>query len=141
MIGFSDAGAHLRNMAFHNFALSLLKKVRDAEQAGAPFMTTGEAVHKLTADIADFFRLDTGTLAPGRRGDAVIIDPTGLDDSVDEHHEADMPGFDGVVRMVKRNDAAVRVVLVNGRVAWQGNAMVPGFGAEPGYGEVLRRIA
>src|SRR5205823_2143757 len=114
--GFSDAGAHLRNMAFHNIALILLKKVRDAERAGTPFMTTGEAVHKLTADTADFFSLDAGTLAPGRRADAVVIDPAGLDDSVDEHHEADMAGFDGVVRMVKRNDAAVRAVLVNGRV-------------------------
>jgi N-acyl-D-aspartate/D-glutamate deacylase len=141
MIGFSDAGAHLRNMAFHNIALILLKKVRDAERNGTPFMSTGEAVHKLTADIADFFRLDAGTLAPGRRGDAVVIDPTGLDASVDEHHEADMPGFDGIVRMVKRNDAAVRAVVVNGRLAWQGNALAPGFGTTPGFGEVLRRTA
>ena len=30
-MGFSDAGAHLRNMAFYNFPLRLLKRVRDAE--------------------------------------------------------------------------------------------------------------
>ena len=33
-MGFSDAGAHLRNMAFYNYALRLLKRVRDAERAG-----------------------------------------------------------------------------------------------------------
>ena len=29
LIGFSDAGAHLRNMAYYNFPLRLLKRVRD----------------------------------------------------------------------------------------------------------------
>jgi N-acyl-D-aspartate/D-glutamate deacylase len=38
-LGFSDAGAHLRNMAFYNMGLRLLKHVRDAELAGTPFMT------------------------------------------------------------------------------------------------------
>src|SRR6516165_10493408 len=36
-MGFSDAGAHLRNMAFYNFSLRLLKRVLDAQRAGAPF--------------------------------------------------------------------------------------------------------
>ena len=31
-MGFSDAGAHLRNMAFYNFGLRLLRHVRDADQ-------------------------------------------------------------------------------------------------------------
>jgi N-acyl-D-aspartate/D-glutamate deacylase len=141
MIGFSDAGAHLRNMAFHNIGLLLLKRVRDAQLAGRPFMSVGQAVHKLTGDIAEFFRLDTGILAPGRRGDVVVVDPAGLDESVEEHHEADMPGFDGIVRMVRRNDAAVRAVLVNGRLAWHDNAAADGFGTTPGFGEVLRRTA
>ena len=35
-MGFSDAGAHLRNMAFYNFGLRLLKHVVTAEQAGKP---------------------------------------------------------------------------------------------------------
>ncbi|MEM6931528.1 MAG: amidohydrolase family protein, partial [Myxococcota bacterium] len=39
LIGFSDAGAHLRNMAFYNYGLRMLKRVRDAERAGRPFMT------------------------------------------------------------------------------------------------------
>ena len=35
-MGFSDAGAHLRNMAFYNFPLKLLKRARDAHRAGSP---------------------------------------------------------------------------------------------------------
>jgi N-acyl-D-aspartate/D-glutamate deacylase len=41
MPSFSDAGAHLRIMAFYNMGLRLLRHVRDAEQAGAPFMSIG----------------------------------------------------------------------------------------------------
>ncbi len=36
-VGFADSGAHLRNMGFYNFALHLLKKVIDAEQAKREF--------------------------------------------------------------------------------------------------------
>src|SRR3954447_23048443 len=49
-MGFSDAGAHLRNMAFYNFALRLLKRVNDAEHAGRPFLSRERAVHRLTAE-------------------------------------------------------------------------------------------
>src|SRR3954447_15250955 len=45
-MGFSDAGAHLRNMAFYNFSLRLLKRVLDAERAGEPFMTMEHAIHR-----------------------------------------------------------------------------------------------
>lgn len=43
--GFSDAGAHLRNMAFYNFGLRLLRHVYSAERAGEPFMEVATAVH------------------------------------------------------------------------------------------------
>ena len=51
MIGFSDAGAHLRNMAFYNYALRLLKRAVVAERAGRPFITIEHAVHRLTGDL------------------------------------------------------------------------------------------
>ena len=38
-MGFSDAGAHLRNMAFYNFPLRMLKRTRDADRAGTPFLS------------------------------------------------------------------------------------------------------
>ena len=65
-IGFSDAGAHLRNMAFYNFGLRLLKHVHDAERAGKPFMTTEHAVHRLTGELGEWYRIDAGTLRVGR---------------------------------------------------------------------------
>ncbi|MGI9161929.1 MAG: N-acyl-D-amino-acid deacylase family protein, partial [Mycobacterium sp.] len=51
-MGFSDAGAHLRNMAFYNMGLRLLRHVHDAARAGRPFMTVEQAVHRLTGELA-----------------------------------------------------------------------------------------
>ncbi len=79
-MGFSDAGAHLRNMAFYNMGLRLLRHVRDAEKAGKPFMTIEQAVHRLTGELADWYRLDAGHLRIGDRADVVVIDPERLDD-------------------------------------------------------------
>ena len=78
-MGFSDAGAHLRNMAFYNFGLRLLRHVHDAEKAGTPFMTIEHAVHRLTGELADWYRIDAGHLRIGDRADLVMIDPERLD--------------------------------------------------------------
>jgi len=137
IIGFSDAGAHLRNMAFYNFPLRMLKRVRDAELAGRPFMTVGQAVHKLTADIADFHRIDAGRLTVGSRADVVVIDPERLDQSVEDISEQPMPGFPGLNRLVRRNDDTVRAVLINGRLAWSGADAGPGLGTSHAFGTVL----
>lgn len=138
LIGFSDAGAHLRNMAFYNFPLRLLKIVRDREAAGLPVLSLARAVHRLTGELADYLGIEVGRLVEGARADVVVIDPQGLDASTEEILEAPMPGFPGLERCVRRNDAAVRAVLVDGRLAWDGSAPANGFGREPGYGKVLR---
>ncbi|MEP9364512.1 amidohydrolase family protein [Nocardioides sp. CN2-186] len=114
-IGFSDAGAHLRNMAFYNFGLRLLKHVHDAEQAGKPFMTTEHAVHRLTGELGEWYRIDAGTLRVGDRADIVVIDPAKLDDSVESYHESPVEQYGGLSRMVNRNDAAVPAVFIAGR--------------------------
>ncbi|CAA9359682.1 MAG: FIG00828677: hypothetical protein [uncultured Nocardioidaceae bacterium] len=113
-IGFSDAGAHLRNMAFYNFGLRFLRRVRDAETAGRPFMSIEHAVHRLTGELADWYSVDAGHLRVGDRADLVVIDPEGLDESLDEYAEAPVEQYDRLPRMVNRNDAAVTAVLVNG---------------------------
>lgn len=138
LVGFSDAGAHLRNMAYYNFPLRLLKRVHDAERAGRPFMTLGRAVERLTAELADYLAIDAGRLAPGERADLAIIDPAGLTDEVEQIHEADMPGFPGLRRLVRRNDTAVRAVLVQGRLAWHEAAAAPSLGQSRDFGTVLR---
>ena len=138
-IGFSDAGAHLRNMAFYNFPLHLLRLVQRRAVDGRPIMSVGHAVHRVTGELADYLDIDAGHLRVGDRADLAVIDPEGLDDSVDDVVEAPMPGVPTLQRLVNRNDRAVRAVMVNGRVAWNGTEVVDGFGAGPGYGSLLRR--
>jgi N-acyl-D-aspartate/D-glutamate deacylase len=139
LIGFSDAGAHLRNMAYYNFPLRMLRRVRDAELAGRGFMTVGRAVHRLTAEIADYLGIAGGTLAPGRPADVVVVDPARLDDRVEAMHEAPVAGLDGYVRYVRRNPGTVRSVLVNGHLAWHGDAPGEGLG-EQAMGRLRRPV-
>jgi N-acyl-D-aspartate/D-glutamate deacylase len=117
MIGFSDAGAHLRNMAFYNFGLRMLKLARDAAQQGVPYMPVERAVHRVTGELAGWLGLDAGTIAVGRRADLAIVDPTRLDDRLDAFETATVPELGGVLRMVNRHDDVVDAVVVGGRVA------------------------
>ncbi|KMV19464.1 hypothetical protein ACT17_05160 [Mycolicibacterium conceptionense] len=117
-LGFSDAGAHLRNMAFYNMGLRLLRHVRDAERAGAPFMSIEQAVHRLTGELADWYRIDAGHLRIGDRADVVIVDPEHLDDSLDAYAEDTVEQYGGLSRMVNRNDQTVTAVLVGGRTVF-----------------------
>ncbi|MGX9788461.1 N-acyl-D-amino-acid deacylase family protein [Mycobacterium sp. MMS18-G62] len=137
-MGFSDAGAHLRNMAFYNFAVRLLKRVRDAERAGQPFLTTERAIYRLTAEVADWFGLDAGTLREGDRADFVVIDPAGLDDSVNAYHEEEVPFYGGLRRMVNRNDAAIVATGVNGTVVYRHGEFCDGYGTTLKAGHFLR---
>jgi N-acyl-D-aspartate/D-glutamate deacylase len=114
-LGFSDAGAHLRNMAFYNMGLRLLKHVRDAEKAGMPFMTVEHAIHRLSGEIGDWYGVDAGHLRIGDRADLSIIDPERLDDSLDEYAEERVEQYGGLSRMVNRNDATVIAVFISGQ--------------------------
>lgn len=134
-IGFSDAGAHLRNMAHYNFPLRLLRLVRDAERAGKPIMSLERAVHRLTGELAEWFCLDAGVLAPGKRADLVVIDPEQLDARVDAPAEAPMEGFGEYVRLVRRNEGTVPHVLVNGREVVRDGALT-----DERSGRVLRAV-
>lgn len=137
-MGFSDAGAHLRNMAFYNFPVKLLKRVRDAQLAGRPFMTTEHAVHRLTAEVADWFGVSAGTLRQGDRADFVVVDPAGLDDDVYAYHEESVPFYGGLSRMVNRNDDAVVVTAVNGAVVFRNGRFRDGYGESVKSGRYLR---
>lgn len=117
-LGFSDAGAHLRNMAFYNMGLRLLRHVHDAERAGTPFMSIERAVHRLTGELADWYRIDAGHLRIGDRADVVVVDPQHLDDSLDGYAEDVVDHYGGLSRMVNRNDDTVTAVLVGGRTVF-----------------------
>lgn len=84
LMSFADSGAHLRNMAFYNFPLRMLKSVRDAELAGKPIMPVEKAVWRLSGELAGWFGLDAGVIKEGKQADIVVIDPKRLDASVDE---------------------------------------------------------
>ncbi|MGW0249583.1 N-acyl-D-amino-acid deacylase family protein [Nocardia goodfellowii] len=114
-LGFSDAGAHLRNMAFYNFGLRFLRRVLHAEQAGTPFMTLEHAVHRLTGELGDWYGIDAGHLREGDRADLVVVDPAGLDDSLDAYAESPVAMYGNLPRMVNRNDKAVSAVFVGGQ--------------------------
>lgn len=141
LMGFADSGAHLRNMAFYNFPLRLLRRVRDAQAAGSAFITLEQAVHRLTGELAGWFGLDAGTLREGARADLVVVDPAGLDGSVDAYHEAPMEVFGGLRRMVNRNDRAVSAVCVGGTVVFRDGTFIPGYGETCRTGRFLRRHA
>ena len=140
-MGFSDAGAHLRNMAFYNFSLRLLKRTLDAQRDGKPFLTLERAVHRLTGELAEWFGLDAGTLREGDRADFVVIDPAGLDDSVDAYHEEKVPFYGGLSRMVNRNDAAVVATGVNGAIVFREGQFRDGYGKTVKSGRYLRAAA
>ena len=117
-MGFSDAGAHLRNMAFYNMGLRLLRHVRDAERAGRPFISIEHAVHRLTGELADWYRIDAGHLRVGDRADVVVIDPEHLGEVLDRYAEEEVAQYGGLSRMVNRNDDTVTAVFVGGRAVF-----------------------
>ena len=141
LIGFSDAGAHLRNMAYYDFPLHLLRLVVRAEAAGRTLMSPERAVHRVTGELADYLGIDAGHLEVGRRADVVVVDPATLDDRLDSITEEEMVGMPGLDRLVRRHDDCVTAVLVNGRLAWHDGGFSAGFGDAAGYGQVLRASA
>jgi N-acyl-D-aspartate/D-glutamate deacylase len=134
-IGFSDAGAHLRNMAFYNYAIRLLTRMHQANES---FIAKEHAVYKMTGEIGDFYGLDAGHLRVGDRADVVVIDPAGLNEDTEQYAEAVMPEFGGMSRMVNRNDQAVAATLVGGTVVYRGGEFVDGYGRELNTGRFLR---
>ena len=112
-------------MAHYNFPLRLLKLARDAELRGEPFMTMERAVHRVTGEPAQWFDMNAGGLAEGRRADVVVIDPERLDEHLDVAQEAEMKGFCGHIRLVRRNPDTVRAVYVSGKKAVADGEVLP----------------
>ena len=137
LISFSDSGAHIRNMAYYNFPLRLLKLVSDAKKEGREIMRMEEAVWRVTGEQADWFGIDAGYVREGARADVVVLDPKGLDQQLDAYHEAPIPEFGGIERMVNRNPGLVEHVLINGRFAVRNEEVCDAVGKEKGFGQFL----
>lgn len=137
IVGFSDAGAHLRNMAFYNFGLCLLQlAVQDA-----PVMTPEKAVWRLTGEIAQWYGLDTGVLKPGAQADLVLLDPAALKRAqLGRYAEAPFEALGGMQRVVNRNDGVVKATVIRGQVAFENDVPSPALGKQHGFGRFLPRF-
>lgn len=135
-LGNNDSGAHLRNMSFYNAGLRLLKRVKESREAGRSFMSLEAAIHRLTGELGDWYGLDAGRLRIGDTADIAVIDPTGLDDSLEQYHEEYMPEF-AVSRQVCRNDRAVAATVVGGQLVYSYGTFVDGFGTTVKAGRFL----
>jgi N-acyl-D-aspartate/D-glutamate deacylase len=132
-IGFSDSGAHLRNMAFYNSGLRMLERVHQRRS-----MPVETAVRRLTGELADWYGLDAGYLRDGKRADIAIINPAGFDGSSAAYAEAPYPGAPSVKRMVNRNDSLVSATVVGGQIVYSGGEFAPGFGTDLHAGRFLQ---
>ena len=132
-IGFSDSGAHLRNMAFYNSGLRMLERVHQRRS-----MPVEAAVRRLTGELADWYGLDAGYLRNGKRADIAVIDPAGFGGASAAYAEAPYPGALGFKRMVNRNDALVSATIVGGQIVYNEGEFAPGFGTELHAGRFLQ---
>jgi len=128
LMSFADSGAHLRNMAFYNFPVRMLKRVHDAAVAGRPFMSLERAVYRLTGEPAAWFGLDAGTLREGGRADIAVVDPSRLDERVERVRLAPFDVLPGFERLVNEGDA-VRHVFVAGQEVTADGEPLPGLGS------------
>ena len=136
LITFSDAGAHIRNMAFYNLPLRMLKLVNESIEENQPMMTIEKAVWRMTGDQADWFGVDAGRIQVGDRADVVVIDPKGFDQNLEDVHWGEMENF-GLQRLVNRNPGLVKHVMINGKLAVDNEQLVPELGNEMGFGTFL----
>ncbi len=136
LITFSDAGAHIRNMAFYNLPLRMLKLVNESIEEAKPMMTMEKAIWRMTGDQADWFGIDAGRIKVGDRADVVILDPKGFDQNLEDVHWAEMENF-GLKRLVNRNPGLVKHVIINGKLAIENEEFVSEFGKEMGFGTFL----
>jgi N-acyl-D-aspartate/D-glutamate deacylase len=136
LITFSDAGAHIRNMAFYNLPLRFLKLVQDSHDEGRPVMSLEQAVHRLTGEQADWLGIDAGYIRVGDRADLVVLDPAGLRQNLEQEHWDEMQGF-GIPRMICRNPGCVSHVLINGKLAVDDEQIAPELGQQSGFGQFL----
>lgn len=108
--GFTDAGAHVRNLGYYDGALSLLKQAITTK-----FLSPEIAISRVTGEAANWFRLDAGVIKVGAKADLVLINPRFLNQSISPQVQISDPILDGESRMVRRGSAEiVEGVYING---------------------------
>lgn len=137
LVTFSDAGAHIRNMAFYNLPLRFLKLIKQSHDQGEALMSMEKAVWRMTGEQADWFGIDAGKIRCGDRADLSIINPAKFDQDLEAVHWSTMENF-GLERLVNRNPGLVEHVFINGKHAVDDGNVSPALGKEMGYGKFLK---
>jgi len=131
--GFNDSGAHITNMAFFDGNLMSLKWAQQRDDA-----TVAHMVRRLTAEPAQFFGLDVGTLDIGAKADMVLINPEQLRGwHTDDTRQLEYRTIFEHEQMVNRPEGIVAGVWVAGEQVWTGEAYAESFGRQP-VGKYLR---
>ena len=141
LISFSDAGAHLNNMAFYDFPLQMIRRVQETIDKGNPMMTMEKCIWRLTKELADWFQIEGGELKVGAPADVVLLDPNYLQNVKDEVSEAPIEEFGNYIRLVNRCPKTVHSVFVNGNLIFQDEEFVEGYGKTQKFGVFKRRLA
>ncbi|MEF8715431.1 MAG: Mpo1-like protein [Accumulibacter sp.] len=125
--GFTDAGAHSRNLAFFDGALAVLR-----EAVSTACMSPERAIARVTGEVARWFNLDAGELREGRRADLVLLSPAALQIALPAPVEIADPMLEGARRMVKRGSAAaVASVFIAGIEVVRDGEPLPVLGTVP----------
>ncbi len=130
--GFSDAGAHSRNLAFFDNSLSVLRQA-----ATAKFLPFYRAVARVTSEPAKWFNLDAGCIKIGGKADLLVVDPDLLNDEIPAPSVMCDPVLNGAPRMVKRDGSgAVTAVYMKGTCVVKNGVPLPALAAQK-HGDVL----
>ena len=140
LVTFSDAGAHIRNMAFYNLPLRFLKLVKEAADENSSMMSMEKAIWRMTGEQADWLGIDAGKIREGDRADLVVINPNCFDQNLEQVCWAEMENFD-LQRLVNRNPGLVEHVFINGKIAVDNEQVVEALGHEQGYGRFLPALS
>jgi len=140
IVSFSDAGAHLQNIAFYNFHLQMLGRIKRMRENGLKTISDEHAIHRITGEVADWHKIDAGYLKQGKRADITVLDPTHIEKSIDSVDRADFDGIDGFSRLVNRNDGIIKHVLINGKLAVSNDEYNPDLGKSMEYGSFLKGL-
>ena len=122
--GFTDAGAHSRNLAYFDGALAVLR-----QSVATGFMAPERAISRVTREAARWFNLDAGELRAGKRADLVLLSPDALREPIPDPIEILDPLLDGALRMVKRgSEKAVCGVYIAGQEVVRAGVPLPALG-------------
>ncbi|MDX2100137.1 MAG: amidohydrolase family protein [Leptolyngbyaceae cyanobacterium bins.59] len=130
--GFTDAGAHVRNLGYYDGALSLLKQA-----VATGFLTPEAAIYRVTGEPAEWFNLNTGVLKVGAQADLVLLYPQALHQPLSAPVPIADPLLDGEPRLVKRSSGEiVRAVYIAGTKVGDRGEVCDCLGRKP-LGKVL----